>query len=144
MRFILCPTLFFALASPALAQEMRQIPDSDPIPEAISASIQAGLSPDELLDSIRRWEGNLVGDATPDQLVQAAFSMNGGNGVFVRHWIFSGAPGGFTSYFPVELPGGILSAAIDGNDLVITVARLLDGDPRCCPSGTEVHRMPLN
>lgn len=133
-----------SLASAAGAQGLREVPESEAVPAAISASVEAAFTADDVLHGISRWEGNLVGDATPDQLVEAAFSPNGGNGVFVNHWIFVGASGGFSSYFPIELPGSILTAAIEGNDLVITVPRLLPGEARCCPTGTAVHRMPLN
>ena len=143
MRLCLCVAVFVVSAAAAFAQSLREVADAEQIPAAISSSIQASMDQNELLHGIRRWEGNLVGDATPDLLVEAFFSPVGGNAVYPRHWIFVGAPSGFSAFFPVELPGSILSAGIEGNAMVITVSTYLDTDARCCPSGVEVIRMPL-
>ncbi len=144
MRLAYCLALFLTTTSTASAQELRAVPDSEPMPEAVSASVEATMNPDEALNGIRRWEGNIIGDATPDYLVEASFSPVGGNAFYPRHWIFIASPDRFESFFPIELPGSIISAAVEGNALVITVSTYLDNDPRCCPSGTEVVRMPLN
>lgn len=143
MRLALCLVLLLAPAAGARAGALPEVPDSRPIEPAVSASIRAGMASDEMLQGIRRWEGNLVGDATPDYLVEAFFSPIGGNAVYPRHWIFIAAPEGFTSFFPVELPGSIISAAIEGNALVITLSTYRPTDPRCCPTGVEVVRLPL-
>lgn len=144
MRILLSLGVYLASALMALSQDLREIPETEPLPATISASVQAGLATDDILHGISRWEGNLAGDANPDQLVQAAYSPNGGNGVYVFHWIFIGSPDGFQTFFPIEIAGSITTAAIESNALVVTVPRLLPGEPRCCPSGSEVIRLPLN
>lgn len=142
MRLAVCLALLLTTA--ATAQELLVVPDTEPVPQAVSTSVAASMASDEVLNGITRWEGNIVGDATPDYLVEASFSPVGGNAFYPRHWIFIASPDGFEAYFPLELPGSIISAAIAGNALVITVSTYLDNDARCCPSGTEVIRMPLN
>lgn len=144
MRLALSLCLPLLAATPALSQALRELPETEPVPVTISASVSASLYPDENLEGIRRWEGNLVGDATPDLLVEAVLSPVGGNAIYARHWIFIGGPGGYGSYFPIELPGTLLTAGIDRNALVVTVPRLLPGEPRCCPTGVEAYRLPLN
>jgi hypothetical protein len=144
MRVVLGLALCLAMADPTLAQDMREVPDSERMPDEVSASIRASMASDEVLNGIRRWEGNLVGDATPDYLVEASFSPVGGNAFYPRHWIFIASLDRFEAFFPIELPGSIISAGTEGNALVITVSTYLNTDPRCCPSGVEVVRMPLN
>jgi hypothetical protein len=143
-RFVLSLLLLFASVSLTSAQVMREVPDSEPMPSAVSASIEASMDPEEILNGIRRWEGNLVGDATPDYLVEASFSPVGGNAFYPRHYIFIASPDRFEAFFPIELPGSIISAGIEGNALVVTVSTYLPSDARCCPSGVEVVRLPLN
>lgn len=144
MRLALCLALFLASTGAALTQTLQEIPNSEPVPKAVSASVSASLFADENLEVIRRWEGNLVGDATPDLLVEAVLYPTGGNAIYARHWIFIGTAGGFASYFPIEIPGTIMTAGIESNALVVTLPRLLPGEPRCCPTGVEAFRMPLN
>jgi hypothetical protein len=144
MRISLSLGLYLASTHMAVSQDLRAVPENEPMPAAISASVQAAFVAEDVLHAINRWEANLVGDATPDLLVEAVYSPNGGNGVYADHWIFVGAAGGFSSYFPIEIPGAILIARIEGNDLVFTLPRLKPGEPRCCPTGSAVHRMALN
>jgi hypothetical protein len=131
-------------ASAALAQELRQFPPDAPLPTVIEASLIAQLDENDFLQGASRWEGNLAGDTTPDQLVQAAYSPKGGNGVYLMTWVFVGAADGFSSMVPLEINGGITSARIEGKALVLTTNTYLPTDARCCPSGTEVTRVPLN
>ena len=144
MRQTLALALLLLSPLPSQAQALRELPETEPVPATVSASVGASLYPDENLEGLRRWEGNLVGDATPDLLVEAVLSPVGGNAIYARHWIFIGGPGGYGSFFPIELPGTLLTAGIERNALVVTVPRLLPGEPRCCPTGVEAYRLPLN
>lgn len=144
MRLAFSLALSLLAATAAQSQTLPELPQGEPIPETILNSVRASLDGSENLEGIRQWEGNLVGDATPDQLVEAVLSPVGGNAIYARHWIFIGSPGGFASFFPIDLPGTLLTVAIDRNALVVTVPRLLPGEPRCCPTGIETYRLPLN
>lgn len=144
MRFALFAAAVLTQVPAAFAQELQRFPETAPLPSAIETAILGELDPSDIFHGASRWEGNLAGDQTPDQLVQAAFSPNGGNGVFVLTWIFVGKGSGFSAMVPVDISNAISSAARDGNDLVVTMTTLLPDDPRCCPTGIEVMRVPLN
>jgi hypothetical protein len=145
MRLV-APVLILALATTAtaLAQELPELPEAEPLPPTIEASLLGTLASDEILDRVRRWEGELYGDATPDQLVQATIAFKGGgNAYYLRHWIFVGAGDGYSIMIPITLDNGLRSVRLDGGDLVLTTYKYLDGDPNCCPSGSATVRMPL-
>lgn len=144
MRLLPGIVLYLATVVVAAAQGLRVVPESEPVPAAVQASVEASMASDEVLNGIQRWEGNLVGDATPDYLVQAWFSPVGGNAFYPRHWIFIASPDRFEAFFPLELTGSITAAAVEGNALVLTLSTYLANDARCCPSGVEIVRMPLN
>jgi hypothetical protein len=117
MRFRLSLGLYLASALMAYSQDLREVPETEAVPASVAASIEASTSPDEFQTGLRRWEGNMVGDATPDYLVEAWFSPVGGNAFYPRHYIFIA--------------------------LVFTLSTYLPSDARCCPSGVETLRMPL-
>ena len=144
MRLAFCLALLLMTSPAAFAQALRMVPETEAMPAEVTSSIEAGMYSDEILNGINRWEGDLVGDATPDYLVEAWFSPVGGNAFYPRHYIFIASQDRFESFFPIELPGSISAAAIEGNALVLTLTTYLPNDPRCCPSGIEVVRMPLN
>lgn len=82
--------------------------------------MQSTLHNGELLDRVRRWQGDLVCDATPDQVVQAAIAFaGGGTAVFLAHWVFEGRGQDFVLSQTMDLPGGIRSARRDGATLVL-------------------------
>jgi hypothetical protein len=143
MRFRLSLGLYLASALMAYSQDLREVPETEAVPASVAASIEASTSPDEFQTGLRRWEGNMVGDATPDYLVEAWFSPVGGNAFYPRHYIFIANPDGFDAFFPIQLPGSIIAVAIEANALVFTLSTYLPSDARCCPSGVETLRMPL-
>jgi hypothetical protein len=132
------------LAMPAMAQDLAELPEDQPLPPGVAITLKASLQPDDLLDRVRRWQGDLVGDAMPDQIVQAAIATGGGNAVYLRHWIFQASDQGFLPVQMLDLPSGIISARRDGGDLVLQLYKYLPDDPRCCPSGQEEMRLPLD
>lgn len=144
MRLAFCLALLILTSPAAYAEALRMVPETEAMPAEVSSSIEAGMDPNEMLTGINRWEGNLAGDATPDYLVEAWFSPVGGNAFYPRHYIFIASLDRFEAFFPLELPGSISAAAVEGNALVLTLTTYLPNDPRCCPSGVEVVRMPLN
>jgi hypothetical protein len=143
MRPVLAVLLCLGLPSALWSQDLRAVSQDVPLPPAVVTTLAATVAEDEILDLVLRWEGDLAGDTTPDLLVQAAYGAKGGNAIFLRHWIFIGAGDSFGAYFPITLAGSIQTARIEGSDLVISVSSYRDGDARCCPSGTDLHRFPL-
>ena len=129
---------------PAAAQEMTEIPEETTVPPSIEATLQAAGGTDQYLDRVRRWQGDLLGDSAPDQVVQAAFGFSsGGNAVILHQWVFESRGAEFVVIQDLSLQGGIKSATRDGSDLVLTLYKLLPDDPMCCPSGEEQQRIAL-
>ena len=131
------------LGGVARGQDLVELSEQDAMPGSIATALQAELSADEVLDRVRRWQGDLVGDATADQIVQAAIATGGGNAYYLRHWIFQADARGFVPVQEIVLPDGIISARREGSDLVLTLYLSLPEDPRCCPSGQQEVRLPL-
>lgn len=136
--------LLCALAPAALAQDLPLLPENAPHHAEVEANLLAQLEDGLILDGFRRWQADLVGDAEPDQLVQAVIAFEGGNGYFYAHYIFVGSAGRLSAFFPIQLNGPITAVRLEGRTLVFTLSTYRDGDPRCCPSGVEVQRMPLD
>jgi hypothetical protein len=143
MRPILFALALVVVPGIVMAQSLREIGEAEPMPDGMLASLALDLEEDLIIDGVQRWEGDLAGDATPDQLVEVTVAYRGGNAYFFTHWIFIGEGNGFPKMFPIDLGGGLQSVSIDGNDLVAVSYAYRDGDARCCPSGTEVTRIPL-
>jgi hypothetical protein len=135
--------LLFVLAAPALAQDLTELPEDQPLPPSVATVLAGAVQADEVLDRVRRWQGDLTGDATPDQLVQAAIATGGGNAVYLRHWIFAGQGQDFAPVLQMNLARGIKSASRDASGLLVTLYKLLPDDPMCCPSGEETVIIPL-
>ncbi|OYX25385.1 MAG: hypothetical protein B7Z10_06435, partial [Rhodobacterales bacterium 32-66-7] len=113
MRLFPAVALALALSPPVHAQSLTELSAEAPMPPEIMASLTDQLAEDEVLDFVRRWEGDITGDAIPDQLVQAAMvGKEGGNAWWLRHYIFIGGEGGFPAFFPLNLDDGIISAAV--------------------------------
>lgn len=138
--------LFLAMpVLPALAQDMTELAADQPLPASVATLLQSTLQPDEALDLVRLWQGDLIGDPAPDLLVQAAISFTGGGNAFVlRHWIFVAQGTDFAVAQTLTLPDGIKSAARDGRDLVLQLYAYEPADPQCCPSGQTEMRLPLD
>ena len=142
MRSALLALLLTTL--PATAQEMTALDEALPLPGDIHAVLDASLASDQLLDRVKRWEGDLTHDGAPDQLVQAAIAFQGGgNAVILRHWIFTAEGNGFRPLQELELPHGVISATLTGAGLDLRLYKAMDGDPSCCPSGEEALTLPL-
>ena len=135
---------FPVLGAPAHSQDLTEIPEDLRLPTSIEATLNGTLEAGDVLDRIRRWEGDLVGDPGPDQVVQAAISVGGGNAIYLRQWIFERRGKGFVPLRQLDLADGIKAARRDGHDLVLLLYKTLPDDPLCCPSGEEVVRVPLN
>ena len=135
---------FAVLGAPAFSQDLTEIPENLRLPTSIKATVNSTLETGEVLDRIRRWEGDLVGDKAPDQVVQAAIAVGGGNAIYLRHWIFERRGQGFVPFRQLDLANGIKAARRDGRDLVLMLYMALPEDPLCCPSGEEEVRVPLN
>ncbi len=143
MRTFLAASLFSALASAAFAQELTPLPEGAPLAAEVEANLLPLLPENRFIDGFVRWQADLVGDAHPDQLVQAVIGYDGGNGYSFEHYIFIGNATGFSAFFPITLNGPISAVRLEDQALVFTLSTYIDGDARCCPSGTEVLRMPL-
>lgn len=143
-RLILTALALAALASPVLAQELTELAEDQPLPPAVEIALHDALQPDEVLDLVRRWQGDLIGDAAPDLVVQAAIATGGGNAVYLRHWIFEARGQDFVPWQELTLPDGIKSGRRDGSNLVLQLYKYLPEDPSCCPSAEEELRLPLN
>lgn len=138
-------TAFVALlASPVAAQELRALPEDQPLHMAEQVVIDAAAAEDERFEMARVWEGDFLGGAEPDHLLQAAYSVGGGNAVILRHWLMEGRADELTVLQELSLPDGVKSARREGDELVLVVYKLLPADPACCASGEEEFRFPLN
>ena len=135
--------LMMLFGAPAIAQVLPEVPEDQAMPPSIEAAITASLHSGEVLDLVRRWQGDLVGDAKPDQVVQAAVGVGGGNALLLRQWIFERRGEDYVALPPLELPNGIKAARREGQDLVLTLYKALPEDPLCCPSDEEEVRVPL-
>ena len=136
--------LLILSALPAMAEEMAEIDESLPLPGDIQAVLEASLASDEMLDRVRRWQGDLNADGAPDQLVQAAIAFQGGgNAVVLGHWLFLADGNGFAPLRALELPHGVIAASVSEGALQLRLYKALDGDPTCCPSGEESLTIPL-
>ena len=134
----------FVWALPAMAQEMTPLDESLALPGDIQAVLDASLATDQLLDRVRRWEGDLTGDGAADQLVQAAVAVQGGgNAVTLRHWLFAAEGNGFSPMKGLDLPHGVIAATRIAGALELRVYKALDSDPSCCPSSEETLTIPL-
>ncbi|AZL57964.1 hypothetical protein EI545_03390 [Tabrizicola piscis] len=144
MKSFLSAAFLACLTAPLAAQELAPLPDEAPLYDAVMANISGQVPEGRFIDSISRWQADVVGDTTPDQIVQAVVGYDGGNGYDFWHWIFIGAEGGFAGMFPIQLNGGAVTAVrLDGEVLAFTLSTYLPSDARCCPTGVEVIRMPL-
>ena len=135
--------LLMMAGAPAAAQVLSELPEDQAVPPSIEAGINASLQSGEILDLVRRWQGDLVGDAEPDQVVQAAIAVGDGNAAFLRQWIFERRGDDYVALPPLDLPNGIKAARREGQDLVLTLYKALPEDPLCCPSAEEEVRVPL-
>lgn len=121
---------------PALAQE---IAPAEPAPSVFEEYLSTHAPAGEVVDLVRAWPVDADGRAPTDYLVQSAYaSAGGGNAYWLRHFIFVARPDG--AFQPVEIPemtSGIKAVRQQPGGLALVLYEYLDGDARCCPTGTS-------
>lgn len=82
-------------------------------------------------------------DGDPDLIAEVASSPIGGNAVWFQSYILRNTGGTYEIAAPLDINGFIQSLRLDGTVITITSTTYLDGDARCCPTGTEVKAFAL-
>ncbi|WP_172299929.1 hypothetical protein [Pseudoruegeria sp. HB172150] len=124
----------------AVAAPIEQTETPEPIHATLAAEAQ---KTGEIFDSVRGWPMDLENDGTLEWMVQAAYAFPGGNAVYVRTYFFDGPDAGFTPWYDAGFDRSIKSVDKEGTAINLTLYELLDGDPRCCPSGEIPHRFDI-
>ncbi|MGI3168150.1 hypothetical protein ACRARG_03295 [Pseudooceanicola sp. C21-150M6] len=120
-----------------------QVIEQSEVPGPIAAQVaedarQSGAQ----VDGIGGYELDLEGDGTTEWLVQPAY-WTGGNSVSVRTFLFDGADTGYASHVDLNFFRSIKRVELDRPTLRLVIYELLDGDPRCCPTGESTHNFAI-
>ncbi len=128
---------------PALAQD---IPLIEPASSVFVDYLTTYAPPGEFVDLVRAWPIDADGRGPGDYLVQSAYSSRDtGNAYWLRHFIFLGRSDG--TFQPAEIPeivSGIKAVRQQPDGLTLVLYEYLDGDSRCCPSGTSEVYLDLS
>ncbi len=131
------------LSACACAAQAAEVPKAE-VPAPIRAALTNAAEAEEaILDGITGWEMDLEGDGTTEWLVQAAYAFPGGNAVYVRTFFFDGADSGYGAQAETGFGRSIKRVAFDPPVITLTLFELLDGDPRCCPTGESTRTITI-
>ncbi|WP_163850995.1 hypothetical protein [Pseudooceanicola aestuarii] len=133
----------FALipALPAQAADIPEQPAPAPVAERVAQAVPRS---EGIFDGARAWPMDLDGDGTMEWLVQAAYGFPGGNAVFVRTFFFDGEDADYGATRDIGLARAIKRISKDGDVITVVIHELLDGEPRCCPTGESIRRITIH
>jgi hypothetical protein len=127
------------IAAPAMAQELPEVP----LPPGVAALMATTVAEGDQLQGVTAYAVDADLDGDPDLIAEVASSPIGGNAVWIQSYILRNAGGTYEIAAPLDINGFINSLRLDGTVVTITSTTYLDGDPRCCPTGTEVKAFVL-
>ena len=92
-----------------------------------------------IVDSVSGFYIDAGGDGDKDLIVEASFVVEeGSNSTYLKHYLYRLEKKKYIYSQEIQAEGGILEVSASSGQLKIKESVLLDGDPTCCPTGSDM------